>query len=67
MPEDDPEASYRRGYHHGALAAVEAAEKLTGNRAALRALRKWVEVSLDRWRYRDRIADRDVPPPPPPV
>jgi hypothetical protein len=58
--ENDPEASYRRGYQQGAFDALRAAQSMTGDQ-----LREWADVTLAAWRYRDRIKDRRVSPPRP--
>src|SRR5918911_5368388 len=70
MPEvnerDDPEGSYRRGYHQGARDAVEAAQRLTGNRSALSELWEWATVTLLAWRLNSRPDARTALPPVPP-
>ena len=57
---DDPEASYRRGYQHGAKAALEATGRVTIDK-----LREWAAVKLPNWRYHDRPGQRLVLPPDP--
>lgn len=66
-PEDNParirsmETHYRRGYHHGVVAALEAVRRLPQGR-----LDRWVET-LYRWRLRAasaRLLRTDFPPDP---
>jgi len=56
---DDPESSYRRGYQHGAWAAMEAAKSTPEYK-----IRHWIDDKLAHWR-RDRINDRGLKPPTP--
>ena len=56
----DPESCYRRGYQHGAQAALDAVGRTTKDK-----LKDWVGVKLAKWRYNDRVNDRSVPPPSP--
>jgi hypothetical protein len=57
---NDPEASYRRGYHQGAKAAMDAVGRFTSDK-----LKDWVEVRLFKWRYHEDRSDRRVQAPPP--
>lgn len=59
--QNDPEASYRRGYQQGAFDALASAEKV-GFRCP-EALRKWVDIVLYDWRYGKKKSDRSVMPP----
>jgi hypothetical protein len=63
---DDPEASYRRGYHQGAYDAATAAERLANVSAGWNKLRQWYAEKLFHWRYVERPGDRTLRPPPPP-
>jgi hypothetical protein len=58
--QDDPEASYRRGYQQGAHEAFRATRTTT-----IEKIDDWVNVRLAEWRYRDRVNDRTVRPPTP--
>jgi hypothetical protein len=58
----DPEASYRRGYEHGAREALKAMTQITSRQKALALLSEWVEHLVYEWR-RDRTDDRTVKPP----
>jgi hypothetical protein len=63
---DDPEAAYRRGYQHGAHAAVEAMASETAHLSLVKKMREWVGVTLHKWRYREQVGNRDLQPPLPP-
>jgi hypothetical protein len=55
-----PEACYRRGFQQGAYAALKAIESTPIDR-----VRAWIEIKLAKWRYEDRIYNRDLSPPAP--
>ena len=55
---DDAEASYRRGYQQGAFDALAAID-----RYPILRVKEWVNNTLSRWRYQDRISNRDLGPP----
>ncbi len=58
--QNDPEASYRRGYQQAAYDSLQAAQSMTREQ-----LREWAEVTLAEWRYVDQIDNRRLPPPRP--
>jgi hypothetical protein len=63
----DPEASYRRGFQHGAAALLQlVATKL--DPADARALAEWTGAELRDWRIvGHETADSASPPPPPEI
>ena len=52
-PSKVAEAHYRRGYMHGAAAALMSAIQLTNNEQALEPLAQWIENDLYKWRHVD--------------
>lgn len=58
--QNDPEASFRRGYQQGAYDALQAAPSMTD-----KELREWVDVTLAEWRYVNQVGNRDLRPPRP--
>ena len=59
---DDSEASYRRGYEQGAVAAAEAAVKLASSPDGLMRLLNWASVDVHRWRIFDRLKSEGAAP-----
>jgi hypothetical protein len=55
---DDPEASYRRGFHQGAWLAVT-----TGPFVSRPKLLEWAGIDLHRWRWGKNRHERMQPPP----
>jgi hypothetical protein len=61
----DPEASYRRGYQHGAAAVLRALAD-TLDRTTARRMANWAGVDLRAWRTIGRAeAELEDPPPAP--
>jgi hypothetical protein len=63
--QEDAEASYRRGYQHGATAALDAVER--AKTGGLQKLKAWAVLSLFEWRNCDAPQDRAASPPEPPI
>jgi hypothetical protein len=58
--QNDPEASYRRGYQQAACDTLKAVQSMTPEQ-----LREWAEVTLAEWRYVDQVNNRHLRPPRP--
>lgn len=58
--QNDPEASYRRGYQQAAYDTLQAAQSMTPEQ-----IREWVDVTLANWRYADQVDNRRLSPPRP--
>jgi hypothetical protein len=73
---DDPEMSYRRGYHQGAWAVFDLVDEYLPSSISA-AVRAWIERDLHKWRLnstrgesrrgggRQPIAPNIIPPSPP--
>jgi hypothetical protein len=57
---DDPEAAYRAGYQHGAVAALKAVAEIRGEHVSDARFLEWTDSLLQTWRH-----DRNAPPRPP--
>jgi hypothetical protein len=58
--QDDPEASYRRGYQQGARDTLQALQSMP-----VGEVQGWVDKALFRWRHHDRVKERNLSPPRP--